>query len=117
MVCIGARFDDRITGRLNAFSPNSKKIHIDVDPSSINKGNSGGPLFNMSLGLKPGASPEMAVTAFGGCVLLGIAIFSGYALLFSTAPMVRGYARARRWIEGSLAVFFAGAGSRLLFSH
>jgi len=71
----------------------------------------------MSLGLKPGASPEMAVTAFGGCVLLGIAIFSGYALLFSTAPMVRGYARARRWIEGSLAVFFAGAGSRLLFSH
>ncbi len=37
MVCIGARFDDRITGRLNAFSPNSKKIHIDIDPSSINK--------------------------------------------------------------------------------
>lgn len=37
MVCIGARFDDRITGKLDAFSPNSKKIHIDVDPSSINK--------------------------------------------------------------------------------
>jgi acetolactate synthase-1/2/3 large subunit len=37
MVCIGARFDDRITGRINAFSPNSKKIHIDIDPSSINK--------------------------------------------------------------------------------
>jgi acetolactate synthase-1/2/3 large subunit len=37
MVCIGARFDDRITGRLNAFSPGSKKIHIDIDPSSINK--------------------------------------------------------------------------------
>ena len=37
MVCIGARFDDRITGRLNAFSPNSKKIHVDIDPSSINK--------------------------------------------------------------------------------
>ncbi|WP_081719045.1 acetolactate synthase 3 large subunit [Aliihoeflea sp. 2WW] len=37
MLCIGARFDDRITGRLNAFSPNSKKIHIDIDPSSINK--------------------------------------------------------------------------------
>ena len=71
----------------------------------------------MSLGLKPGASPEIAVTAFGGCVLLGITIFAGYAVLFSTAPMVRGYARARRWIEASLAVFFAGAGSRLLFSH
>ena len=37
MLCIGARFDDRITGRLNAFSPNSKKIHIDIDPSSLNK--------------------------------------------------------------------------------
>ena len=37
MVNIGARFDDRITGRLNAFSPHSKKIHIDIDPSSINK--------------------------------------------------------------------------------
>jgi len=37
MICIGARFDDRITGRLNAFSPNSRKIHIDIDPSSINK--------------------------------------------------------------------------------
>ena len=37
MICIGARFDDRITGRLNAFSPHSKKIHVDIDPSSINK--------------------------------------------------------------------------------
>ena len=37
MVAVGARFDDRITGRLDAFSPNSKKIHIDIDPSSINK--------------------------------------------------------------------------------
>ena len=37
MVCIGARFDDRITGRLNAFAPHSRKIHIDIDPSSINK--------------------------------------------------------------------------------
>jgi acetolactate synthase-1/2/3 large subunit len=37
MVCIGARFDDRVTGRLDAFSPGSKKIHIDIDPSSINK--------------------------------------------------------------------------------
>ncbi len=37
MINIGARFDDRITGRLNAFSPNSKKIHVDIDRSSINK--------------------------------------------------------------------------------
>jgi acetolactate synthase-1/2/3 large subunit len=37
MICVGARFDDRITGRLDAFAPGSKKIHIDIDPSSINK--------------------------------------------------------------------------------
>ena len=37
MICIGARFDDRITGRLDAFAPASKKIHVDIDPSSINK--------------------------------------------------------------------------------
>ena len=37
MINIGARFDDRVTGRTDAFSPNSKKIHVDIDPSSINK--------------------------------------------------------------------------------
>ena len=37
IVCLGARFDDRVTGRLDAFSPRSKKIHVDIDRSSINK--------------------------------------------------------------------------------
>jgi len=37
MLCLGARFDDRVTGRLDAFSPASKKIHVDIDASSINK--------------------------------------------------------------------------------
>jgi len=37
LINVGARFDDRVTGRINAFSPGSKKIHIDIDPSSINK--------------------------------------------------------------------------------
>ena len=37
IVAIGARFDDRVTGRLDAFSPNSRKVHIDIDRSSINK--------------------------------------------------------------------------------
>src|SRR5918911_1261671 len=37
LINIGARFDDRITGRLDAFSPGSRKIHVDIDPSSINK--------------------------------------------------------------------------------
>ena len=37
LIAVGARFDDRITGRIDAFSPNSIKAHIDIDPSSINK--------------------------------------------------------------------------------
>ena len=37
VVCVGARFDDRVTARLADFCPNAKKIHIDIDPSSINK--------------------------------------------------------------------------------
>jgi acetolactate synthase-1/2/3 large subunit len=37
MIAVGSRFDDRVTGKLAAFSPNSKKIQIDIDPSSINK--------------------------------------------------------------------------------
>ncbi|WP_295498052.1 acetolactate synthase 3 large subunit [Sphingorhabdus sp. EL138] len=37
MVCLGARFDDRVTGRLDAFSPDSVKIHVDIDRSSMNK--------------------------------------------------------------------------------
>ncbi|RIK92511.1 MAG: acetolactate synthase 3 large subunit [Proteobacteria bacterium] len=37
MLCLGARFDDRVTGRIDAFSPHSKKIHVDIDRSSINK--------------------------------------------------------------------------------
>ena len=37
MINIGARFDDRITGKIDEFSPKSKKIHVDIDPSSIGK--------------------------------------------------------------------------------
>ncbi len=37
MLCVGARFDDRVTGRIDAFSPESRKIHIDIDRASINK--------------------------------------------------------------------------------
>ena len=37
LINVGARFDDRITGKIDEFSPNSKKVHIDIDPSSINK--------------------------------------------------------------------------------
>lgn len=37
VICLGARFDDRVTGRLDAFSPGSRKIHVDIDRSSVNK--------------------------------------------------------------------------------
>ena len=37
MLNIGARFDDRVTGLISGFSPNSQKIHCDIDPSSVNK--------------------------------------------------------------------------------
>ncbi|MGF7168992.1 acetolactate synthase-1/2/3 large subunit [Sphingobium xanthum] len=37
LLCLGARFDDRVTGRLDAFAPDSKKVHLDIDRSSINK--------------------------------------------------------------------------------
>src|SRR3546814_3861665 len=37
ILCLGARFDDRVTGRLDAFAPNAFKIHVDIDRTSINK--------------------------------------------------------------------------------
>ena len=37
MICVGARFDDRITGKVSGFSPKSKKVHFDIDASSFNK--------------------------------------------------------------------------------
>lgn len=71
----------------------------------------------MALGVRPDATPAAVAVAVAGCVALGVVVFAGYALLFSTAPMVRAYARARRWFEGALAIFFAGAGLRLLLSR
>ena len=41
MICVGARFDDRITGKVSGFSPNSLKIHMDIDASSFNKSQNG----------------------------------------------------------------------------
>jgi len=51
----------------------------------------------------------------GGCIVLSVTIFGGYALLFSAAPMVRLYREARKWIEGT--IFFRLAGLRLLLWH
>ena len=62
MVCVGARFDDRVTGRLDAFSPGSKKIHIDIDPSSIGK------IVKADIGIvgDAGAVVEQMLEAWGG---------------------------------------------------
>ena len=70
----------------------------------------------MSLGLRPGAPSYMLYAIVGGCAGLGVLVFGGYALIFSTAPMVRAYRKARRWIEGTLAAFFGFAGVHLLIS-
>lgn len=71
----------------------------------------------MSLGLQPDSPSFILPAILGGCAALGTTIFGGYALLFSTAPMVRAYTKARRWIEGSLACLFSYAGLRLLLSR
>jgi len=55
MICIGARFDDRVTGRTDKFSPLSKKIHVDIDASSINK--------NIRIDIPIVADAELAMTA------------------------------------------------------
>lgn len=71
----------------------------------------------MSLGLRPDAPSYTFQAIVAGCAMLGVIVFGGYALAFSTAPMVRAYQRARRWIEGTLSVFFGFAGVRLLLSR
>lgn len=71
----------------------------------------------MTLGLGPQATPSTVAIILAGCAILSVTIFGGYALVFSSAPMVRMYRRARRWIEGTLALVFGLAGMRLLFSR
>jgi threonine/homoserine/homoserine lactone efflux protein len=71
----------------------------------------------MTLGLGPEASPMTVGIILSGCAMLSITIFCGYAIVFSTAPMVRGYRKARRWIEGTLATVFGAAGFKLLLAR
>jgi threonine/homoserine/homoserine lactone efflux protein len=71
----------------------------------------------VTLGLGSDASWRDVATILAGCAILSVTIFGGYALMFSTAPMIRLYRRARRGIEGVLAVFFGFAGLRLLLSR
>lgn len=71
----------------------------------------------VTLGLGAEATWSDAAIVLAGCAVLSVVIFGGYALVFSTAPMVRLYRRARRGIEGALAGLFGVAGMRLLLSR
>lgn len=53
----------------------------------------------------------------GGCAVLGVMVFGGYAMVFSTASMIALYARLRRWIEAVLSAVFAAAGFKMLLSQ
>lgn len=71
----------------------------------------------MSLGLGSGGTASVLGLIVGGCAILGVLVFFSYALIFSTAPIVARYQRARRFIEAGMAVFFGVAGLRLLMSR
>lgn len=68
----------------------------------------------LSLGMPPGAPTSIMAVFIGGCLAIGCTCFIGLAVLFSTGPVRRGYTRARRYIDGFVAVFFAAAGVKLL---
>lgn len=70
----------------------------------------------MSLGLRDDAPAGLLPAIIGGCGVLGILVFGGYAVLFSTAPMIALYGRLRRGIEGGLCALFAAAGLTLITS-
>lgn len=71
----------------------------------------------ISLGLQDGSPYWVGLIVVAGTTLLSIVVHSIYAMLFSTAVAVRAYAKARRWIQGTLGAFFALAGIKLLTSR
>ncbi|WP_368735939.1 LysE family translocator [Pseudomonas sp. 30_B] len=70
----------------------------------------------MSLGLQADAPSGTLPAIIGGCAVLGVLIFGGYAVLFSTARMIAFYARLGRWLQGLFSALFAVAGMKLLLS-
>jgi threonine efflux protein len=70
----------------------------------------------MALGLPPAPPSAIIVAILAGCLSISLFFNCGYALLFSTEPMVRGYRKLRRWAEGFLAGFFVFASFKLLTS-
>lgn len=71
----------------------------------------------MALGLHAGSGAQTSFVIIAGCEVIGAAVFGGYALLFALPVVARGYRRAYRFIEASLAGFFAFAGIRLLIAR
>lgn len=71
----------------------------------------------ISLGLPANAPPSAIMLIVGICCTSSFVIFMGYALLFSTRHALRVYKSARRWIEGTMAVFYSVAGIKLLTSR
>lgn len=68
----------------------------------------------VSLGMPEGAPVGVTATFIGGCMLIGLVAFCGFAILFSLSPVHRAYLKSRRVIESLMAGFFAFAGLKLL---
>ncbi|MEM7667863.1 MAG: LysE family transporter, partial [Pseudomonadota bacterium] len=68
----------------------------------------------IAVGLPNGASPYEIMIFLAVCAILAVVINIGYALAFSTAPVIRMYQQVRRWVEGTFAAIFAAAGIGLL---
>ncbi|MDO9416639.1 LysE family translocator [Pararhizobium sp.] len=71
----------------------------------------------VSIGMPAGAPTNVTVVFIGGCMIIGMIVFSGMALVFSLRPVNRAYVKGRRLIESAMAGFFAFAGVQLLTSR
>ena len=71
----------------------------------------------ISLGLPENASTSAIILIIAVCMISSLTVFTTYAMVFSTSRALRGYRGARRWIEGTMAVFYSVAGFKLLTSR
>ncbi len=71
----------------------------------------------MTLGLTPDTPTVVVLALLTGCAAISLSFNCGYAVLFSTNALVRGYRRVQRGVDGVLAIVFAGAGLKLLTSR
>lgn len=70
----------------------------------------------VSLAMSPAGGTSHTAPVVLGCMCIGVSVFSGYAVLFSTASARRVYVAIRRWLDGSLALMFGIAGIKMLTS-